>query len=148
MGRKENAILLVKAFDRISKILASIETYAGELSISKTEILALECVSRQEGLIMSMIAKELDLQYSSTTKIVDRLFERALVTRIRNGGDRRTVKVVLTDKGKEIVTAYKKQKMDVFRKMLAVLGPAEQENLILAFNKIADVWEAKGYEAK
>lgn len=128
----------VGAFDRISMVFASMESFAGDISLSKPEILAMESVFKQEALIMSRLANNLNIAFSTATKIIDRLMEKKLVIRKRNDDDRRVVKVVLTKKGKEIVLVYQQQKKEMFKRMLDTLAVDEQEYLISIFDKIGD----------
>lgn len=135
----KNTDRLVKSFDKISRIFASMQSFARDISLSKPEILALEFISNSSGkeVIMSKVAKGLGISFSMATKVVDHLVERNLVDRDRNQEDRRVVRLSLTNGGKEIVIAYEKQKKNYFGKMLSLLTETEQEILNLAFEKIA-----------
>lgn len=137
MAEKENIKRILDAFDGISKVFAAMESFPGDASISKPELLALEAISREEGLMMSDLGKRLDISLSTATGIIDRLIEKKLVKRERNGGDRRVVRVVLTDKGRKTNQTYQKQKKDLFGRMLGALDPEEQGELIKILEKIA-----------
>ncbi|MBU4205129.1 MarR family transcriptional regulator, partial [Patescibacteria group bacterium] len=128
---------ILDAFDGISRVFASMESFHGDASISKPELLALEAISREEGLMMSDLGKRLDISLSTATGIIDRLIEKKLVKRERNGGDRRVVRVVLTYKGRKTNLTYQKQKKELFGKMLGALDPEEQGGLIKILEKIA-----------
>lgn len=134
MADKENIVQILEAFDNISKIFASME---GDACISKPELLALEAISKEEGLMMSDIGRRLDITLSTATGIIDRLIEKKFVKRERNHGDRRVVRVLLTDKGRKTNEAYQDQKKVIFSKILGVLDPKEQEKLIEILEKIA-----------
>lgn len=108
-----------------------------DASISKPELLALEFISKDEGLMMSEIGRRLDITLSTATGIIDRLIEKKLVKRERNHGDRRVVRVLLTDKGRKTNEAYQDQKKEIFGMILDVLDPREQGELIKIFEKIA-----------
>lgn len=137
MAEKENIIRILDAFDGISRIFAAMESFPGDASISKPELLALEAISREEGLMMSDLGKRLDISLSTATGIIDRLIEKKLVKRERNGGDRRVVRVLLTDKGRKTNQTYQKQKKELFGRMLGALDPEEQGELIKILEKIA-----------
>jgi len=137
MAEKENIKRILDAFDGISRVFASMESFHGDASISKPELLALEAISREEGLMMSDLGKRLDISLSTATGIIDRLIEKKLVKRERNGGDRRVVRVVLTYKGRKTNLTYQKQKKELFGKMLGALDPEEQGGLIKILEKIA-----------
>lgn len=134
MTDKENTIQIIEAFDNISRIFASME---GDACISKPELLALEAISKEEGLMMSDIGRRLDITLSTATGIIDRLIDKKLVKRERNGGDRRVVRVLLTDKGRKANKAYQDQKKEIFGRISDVLDPKEQEKLITILEKIA-----------
>jgi DNA-binding MarR family transcriptional regulator len=136
-GRKRNITRILDAFDGISKVFAAMESFPIDASISKPELLALEAISREEGLMMSDLGKRLDISLSTATGMIDRLIEKKLVKRERNGGDRRVVRVVLTDKGRKTNQTYQKQKKELFGRMLGALDPEEQGELIKILEKIA-----------
>lgn len=127
----------VDAFNRISNVFASIGDFPDGINLSKLELLTLEAISRQQGLIMTELARGLGIRLSTATGIIDRLVEKGLVERSRNGGDRRVVRLKLTDKGNEIASAYQEQMKGIFGKMMAVLSAQERENLVSVIEKIA-----------
>lgn len=138
MTTEKNTIRIIEAFDKISKVFASMESLVGDISLSKPELLALESISKQKELTMSKLAKNLGVGFSTATSIIDRLIEKKLVNRERNHGDRRVVKVSLSKRGKEIVSAYQEQKKKSFKKMIEVLTESEQEIFVLVLEKIAN----------
>lgn len=141
MAAQENITRILEAFDRISKVFASMESFSGDIILTKPELLALEAISKGEGLMMSELARRLDIGFSTATGIIDRLIEKELVRRERNGGDRRVIRLVLTGKGKKINLAYQMQKKEIFGKMLSLLTADEQRSLILILEKIANMAE-------
>ena len=138
MTPEENTTRIIEAFDKISKVFASMESFNGEISLSKPELLTLESVSKQKELTMSKLAKNLDIGFSTATSIIDRLIEKNLVVRERNGGDRRVVKVFLSKEGEKIMSSYQEQTKISFKKMIEFLTEDEQECFILVLEKIAN----------
>ena len=138
MTTEENTTRIIDAFDKISKIFASMEGFNGEISLSKSELLTLESVSKQKDLTMSKLAKNLDIGFSTATSIIDRLIEKKLVVRERNHGDRRVVKVLLSKEGETIISSYQEQKKIFFKKMTEFLTEVEQERFVIVLEKIAD----------
>lgn len=137
MSGQENVSRIVDTFDKISKVFASMESFGGETGISKPELLALEAISRKGGMIMSDIAGTLEINLSTATGIADRLVEKKLVLRERNGGDRRIVTLAFTATGKKIAAAYQKQKTEMFARMMSLLSAEDQERLVAILEKIA-----------
>ncbi len=138
MTTEENTTRIIDAFDKISKVFASMEGFNGEISLSKSELLTLESVSKQKDLTMSKLAKNLDIGFSTATSIIDRLIEKKLVVRERNHGDRRVVKVLLSKEGETIISSYQEQKKIFFKKMTEFLTEVEQERFVIVLEKIAD----------
>ena len=87
--------------------------------------------------MMSDIGRRLDITLSTATGIIDRLIEKKLVKRERKHGDRRVVRVLLTEKGRKANEAYQDQKKEIFGMILDVLNPREQEELIMILEKVA-----------
>lgn len=137
MAEKEKITRILDAFDGISRVFAAMESFSGNASISKPEILALETISREEGLMMSDLGNRLDISLSTATGIIDRLINKKLVKRERNGEDRRIVRVMLTNKGKKTNQEYQEQKKEIFGRMLGTLEPEEQREFINFLEKIA-----------
>ena len=138
MTTEENTTRIIDAFDKISKVFASMEGFNGEISLSKPELLTLESVSKHKELTMSKLAKNLDIGFSTATSIIDRLIEKKLVVRERNHGDRRVVKVLLSKEGEKIISSYQEQKKIFFKKIIEILTEGEQESFVLFLEKIAD----------
>jgi len=114
------------------------ESFAGDTSLSKLELMVLECIFKERELIMSKLAKSLSIGLSTATGIIDRLIEKKLASRKRNHNDRRVVKVSLTEKGTKNVLGYQKKKKEVIGKMMNMLSAKEQKDFILILEKIAD----------
>ena len=138
MTSEENTTRIIEAFDKISKVFASMEGFTGEISLSKPELLTLESVSKHKELTMSKLARNLDIGFSTATSVIDRLIEKKLVVRERNHGDRRVVKVLLSKEGETIISLYKEQKKIFFKKMTEFLTEVEQESFVIVLEKIAD----------
>ena len=138
MTTEENTTRFIEASDKIRKVFVAMEGFTNDISLSKPELLTLESISKQRELIMSKLAKDLGVGFSTATGIVDRLIKKKLVNRERKHGDRRIVKISLSKRGKEIMSAYQEQKKKTFKKMIEVLNESEQESFILVLEKIAN----------
>lgn len=125
----------LEAFDAISRLFAPV--FEGDDGITKQELFALESVSRQGKLTMSGLANSISINMSTATGIVDRLIEKKLAKRERDGSDRRIVSVVLAERGKETVKLYHKQKKKTFESIMGMLSESEQESLVRILEKIA-----------
>ncbi|NOY10474.1 MAG: MarR family transcriptional regulator [Spirochaetes bacterium] len=138
MVTQENIVRFLKAMNRISRVFASMENSASDTSLNKLELTTLEYISKEHDLIMSKLAGGLGIGLSTATGIIDRLIEKNLVTRERNHGDRRVVKVALSVKGEKIISGYQIQKKKAIEKMMNMLSEKEQEYFISILEKIAN----------
>ncbi|MFZ5943083.1 MAG: MarR family winged helix-turn-helix transcriptional regulator [Bacillota bacterium] len=111
-----------------------------DMTLSKTEIFILLILLREKELKVSDISKRLNLPFSTTTSIVDRLEQKNLVERLRSKEDRRVVMVSLSQKGKDLAqgTMIKLESMmkHLVAKVTANLTEEEMEFLKKIFLKI------------
>lgn len=146
MARRVSSDLVARfasAFERISGTFSSAVTFPHDLSLSKLEILALEVLSRQEEMKTTALAKALGVRFSTVTGIVDRLVGKQLVTRTRNHGDRRVVRLRLTDQGKATASGYRVRLRAVFRRMTGVLSAEERQTVVAIMEKVAEGLEPR-----
>lgn len=89
-------------FNNMGSLYSPMEWLEVDLALSKTEIIILLLLNREQNLKVSDISKRMNMPLSSTTLIVDRLEQKELVERIRSSEDRRVVLVKLTRAGEEL----------------------------------------------
>jgi DNA-binding MarR family transcriptional regulator len=82
-------------------------TIAEEYNLTPVQMFSLYSLDMRGEISMGHIAEMLHCDASNVTGIVDRLTARGLVVRQENSRDRRTKTLVLTDKGKDLVTLLK-----------------------------------------
>lgn len=89
---------------------------------------------------------------AAMTGLIDRLAERGLVERRRMRRDRRSVSVVLTDAGRELIQRVKDTRYLVTEQVLGRLSPEERRNLSAILERIAQILEdaeaAEGAKSK
>jgi DNA-binding MarR family transcriptional regulator len=105
-------------------------------NLSRSETTLLAFLAEKGQATMSEISSLLGLALSSTTGLVDRLVERRLVERARAESDRRTVRVVLTNRGRKALEAYENDRIGLGRGILERLEPHERKTLLDFFRKM------------
>lgn len=70
--------------------------------LAPAQLAALEKLWREDGLTVSELGEKLQLKNSTITVLADRMERDGLVTRSRDEGDRRLVKLYLTPKSKTL----------------------------------------------
>lgn len=112
-----------------------------DLELSKTEIMVLIVLYREQELRVSDIARRLTIPLSTTTSIIDRLERKKLVQRIRSNEDRRVVKIKLTGQGEklylQLVDTMEKMFSGLVEKITRDLTDEEIKFLEKIINKIA-----------
>lgn len=99
--------------------------------LTPPQYMVLRCIRDSErGCSMSELA-ESSFQVSATmTGIVDRLVERGLVQRERDPHDRRTLRVVLTGAGTDLLAKVSEAKRQWLHEFFGVLSPEDRKRMI------------------
>ncbi len=139
MVSQEKIERFINAFTGLSKVITNMESYSKYEDLSKLELFCLEGCYGENGLKMSQIARKLGVCMSTTTGLIDRMVEKDLANRERNPGDRRVVKVKLTEKGNKIAGELKKQSEKWVEMLLSLLTLEEQDNFILILEKLSKI---------
>ena len=80
---------------------------------------------------MQALAEALDVSQASATGIVDRMEQRGLVSRLRDEGDRRVIRVALTDSGRQLLAGIATERRERLGIVLAELTDSELLGLLL-----------------
>ena len=113
MGIKDDAVeVRAQGWRTLAALHGTIETalekaLQSAAGLSVVEYTVLDALSRQDGWHMRMqqLARAKDRSSSATTRLVNRLEDRALLTRILCADDRRGIYTELTDAGQKLLLA-------------------------------------------
>lgn len=114
-----------------------------DLTLPQAQVLR---ILRRKALPAGQLASELRISAPATTQLTDRLIRKQLIERESLDGDRRTVLVKLSAKGKRLVDQFRKRRSDIFSHALVRLSVDEQAEVIEAFEKVIKCLES--YEAQ
>ena len=101
----------------------------GRLSLVHVNVLSL--LEADGPLPMRVLADALDVSQASATGIVDRMEQRGLVERRRDGEDRRVVRVVLTDEGGHLIAGMATERREHLVRILDELTDEELAGFLL-----------------
>ena len=130
-----------RAIDLHSRVLVQ------QHSLTAPQLAALQAVGELQPITVSAVARSVHLSMATVTGIFNRLEKRGLVIRSRNGQDRRTVALELTDAGAKLLDAAPSLLQDRFRAELAKLKQWEQTQLLASLQRIATMMDAESIDA-
>lgn len=141
----EQKKILDLVLDNLRKVFYPEEWIQLDLTVSKTELLAMLIVDRYGEVIMSQISDYLNAPLSTTTGLVNRLVKNGYLQRERSDEDRRIVAIQLTDMGKSMMTELKATIGSYLERINAVLSSEERQALFQIFLKIIDALSVKNF---
>jgi DNA-binding MarR family transcriptional regulator len=100
---------------------------APDPEVSHKEFQAVLMLGIKDWTTMGEVAGVLHLPLSTATNVVDRLLAKGLVERERSVENRRTVRVGLTAKGRQVYQHFVEFQLTMARNMLGALSPGERE---------------------
>ena len=98
--------------------------------LSVTQCYALDALAENGALSVTALARHLFLAVSTVTRMLDQLERKDLVLRHRGRGDRRVVRVSITQKGKSLLARIQADLVATQRALLAPLARAEREAVL------------------
>jgi DNA-binding MarR family transcriptional regulator len=133
---------LQKLFPRIMRHLerAQAQELIG-LEVRPAQMTALIALFEGSPRTMGVLAGELDLTESATTRLVDRLVNMNLVRRERDRQDRRIVRVRLSAYGRQLVELVLKRRTENFTRMADRMARADRTALLSGLEALNAVFE-------
>ena len=111
----------------------------GRLSLVHLHVMSL--LEMDGPLPMRVLSEALDVSQASATGIVDRMEQRGLVERQRDDGDRRIVRVALTDEGRQLVAGFATERREHLLRLLDELTDEELAAFLLGARAMRRVRE-------
>ncbi len=79
------------------------------------------------------LAEALGVDPSTTTRMCDRLTRKRLISRRRQGADRREIRIDLTARGRSLIAAVTECRRKEIARILGAVRPRERDDLVSAF---------------
>ena len=117
-----------------------------EYKLSKIQFIALQWVSDSNGQTIGEVAKKLDLAYSTTTDIIDKLECSGFVRRERGHKDKRVVLVKIEQKGTELLSQVIKKRVQFIDEITSDFTEDEKEMLSTLLKRMISKSETMSYE--
>lgn len=124
---------IIEFYERISSWEHEVVKDSG---LSPAQMHTIEIVGHAESLQMKDLAKKMGVTTGTITVMVDRLEKQGLLIRKQHETDRRSYRVELTEKGRELFIAHHRFHLGLTEEILARLTPEEQQTFGAVLTKI------------
>ncbi|WP_435002425.1 MarR family winged helix-turn-helix transcriptional regulator [Bacillus atrophaeus] len=109
-----------------------------ERTITPTQMYMLSLLDKGETSTVSELRKRLDLTSGAATIAINRLIEGQYIKRERDQGDRRVVRLSMTDKGMEIYQKLNEQFQVTYSQLFKDFSAEELEQFLVFFNRMKE----------
>jgi len=131
----------------LRRIIRSVDIYSSKLNsefkITAPQLICLYSIGQREGMILSELAKKVNLGISTVNGIVDRLEEKGHLTRTRSVKDRRRVVLIITSQGMDVAKSAPVLLQDRLSSSLRQLTDLEQAAIALSLERVVELMEAE-----
>jgi len=133
---------LQQLFPRIMRHLERLqEQELTGLEVRPAQMTALIALSEGSPRTMGVLAWDLGLTESATTRLVDRLVEMNLVRRERDRQDRRAVRVRLSSFGRQLVDLVLERRNESFARVAQHMDGTDRQALLTGLEALNSVFE-------
>ncbi|HWJ03609.1 MAG TPA: MarR family transcriptional regulator [Verrucomicrobiae bacterium] len=105
-------------------------------TLSAHQLYFLLYLEKRQTCTPSDIAQDFGITLGAVTGFVDRLYKLELISRTRSEEDRRLVLIELTDKGREFLQAFAKEREAKFARILACMGQDQVDRLNISLSAL------------
>ncbi|HEY7023667.1 MAG TPA: MarR family transcriptional regulator [Candidatus Limnocylindrales bacterium] len=107
--------------------------------VSSTHLHALYLLASHGPMTMSRLADHLDVSLPNATGLIERMFERGIVERVRPEDDRRVVEVRITATGRDILDRIDMVKRQQMADVISRLTPEQQQRALRTFTEMRGI---------
>jgi DNA-binding MarR family transcriptional regulator len=130
---------LAQTMERIMKMVEkSAKIKFEDPGVTMLQIQALNYIKSNPNTPAHNLSRKLYLSASSTSQLLDRLYEQKLITRKNDPGDRRLVLVNLTGKGGRFIEKMKKRHFEVVKNITKFMSVEEIMKMIEIHKNVAE----------
>jgi DNA-binding MarR family transcriptional regulator len=137
--RKKYFEVFEKAMGQImQRSMRSFWQYTKEQGLSMTQMVALRHIHYNQDCNISQISEELGVTTAASSQLLDRLVQQGLIARRENPHDRRHKQLVLTERGRQILTESTVARQQWLYQLVDRLSVEEMEQIIQALELITE----------
>jgi DNA-binding MarR family transcriptional regulator len=128
---------LIRRMNQISVAIFLEET--AELGLTTVQYAALNMIEEMPDIDQVTLSNRIAFDKTTLVKVLDRLVEKALITRKQSPSDRRRHLLNVTPKGREVIRKIVPMIDRCERRILAPLSPADQRKFLELASRVVDV---------
>lgn len=149
---KDSALCLTeRILVALRRVMRAVDLHSRKLvhthSLTSPQLVLLREIDRVGEIAIGELARRSNIGNATATGIVDRLEQRGLVVRSRNGRDRRSVLVSCTDNARTLLSAAPPLLQERFMVELERLQDWEQEQILSSLERLAKMMNAEDLDA-
>lgn len=118
---------------RVLVAVAARSLAAHETDVSLQQYRALVVLGSRGSLRPVDLAEALGVEPLTSTRLCDRLVDKRLISRRRQDGDRREVRLDLTERGRKLLAEVTDRRRSEIARILAAVPAAQRQGLVGAF---------------
>ncbi len=122
----------------MQRSMRSFWQYTKEQGLSMTQMVALRYIHYNQDCNISQISEELGVTAAASSQLLDRLVQQGLIARRENPNDRRHKQLVLTEKGRQILTESTLARQQWLYQLVDHLTAEEMEQIIQALELMTE----------
>ncbi|MNI73570.1 putative HTH-type transcriptional regulator YusO [compost metagenome] len=111
--------------------------------LSQTQFKALHVLSKEGPMMVSQLAAALDLTPAAVTGITDQLLGEGYIRKERAEGDRRVVKITITDEGNTMLQEMQEQQKQALHAHFSILPEEDMNHLRRIFGVLINEIDKK-----
>jgi DNA-binding MarR family transcriptional regulator len=129
---------LARCFQQICATASAAALAAEGVSAKLHPYAALACIQDAPGIDQARLAVMIGMDRASVGTLLDDLEQKGLIKRSINGNDRRARELHITPSGDKLRRRIRPKLMEAQARVLAVLKPAEQDQLIKLLTRVVE----------
>ena len=115
--------------DIFRAMIARVEYQFVDTDLVLSQWLALKLIGNGSIACIGDVTRELGIESGASTRLVDQLENRGLLTRQRSADDRRIVRIALTEGGAAVIDEMQPRLVQFWREQLNIFSPADLDLL-------------------
>lgn len=143
--------LEAEVMSAIRRVIRAVDLHSRKLverfGLTGPQLVALHQVARLQNAPAAALARAMNLSQSTVTGILNRLEKRQLITRLRNGTDRRTITVSITPAGVAELEKAPPLLQERFRFEFQQLEQWEQTQMLATLQRLATMMQIEEIQA-